>query len=405
MKRALAVLLLLAAPAAAQVVYLPGGGGGGFSGGAITAPLLVTPGGSSGAPAYSFLADTDLGFYRVTTGRAGFAAGGNLIFDFNTARISTTVGIQVPNGSATAVTYGFNTDGDDTGFWLNGSANLVASSANVAQWQLNTAALRMRSAIQLNWSSGDPSVSGADVGFARNGIGVAGVTNGSTGAGALDVGNLGFFKIIGSAGNTAGISQPNGADNSGITIVPGNVASRILGVYRRGSDITLELAGGSGNVIQLDGANSSIKFGTPSTGSTLDVGIVRAGGGVLRVSDAGSGVGSFRFTHSVAVNTTTLASGTTQSEMMTTNTGDTDGSSFTLPNDPTIGTCFDFAVTAAFAFDVTPSAGETVRDGATSGTTKITSNTVGSALRLCAVTGGSGAIWMTMFKIGTWTVS
>ena len=78
-----------------------------------------------------------------------------------------------------------------------------------------------------------------------------------------------------------------------------------------------------------------------------------------------------------------------------TNTGDADGSSVTLLNDPTVGSTVSVAVTAAFTITVAAGSGETLKYGATTCGTSLTSNVVGSTATFVAATGGSGAIWVT----------
>lgn len=154
--------------------------------------------------------------------------------------------------------------------------------------------------------------------------------------------------------------------------------------------------------------NSDGKIGFAAAGASAgdyDTAIQRDSAGVMRVIGAGTALGKLKAGVAVVENTGTVSPAIADSGTLYTNTGDADGSIVNLPNDPTIGTYFEFAVMAAQALDVVPASGESIRDGASTGTTKITSNTVGSTLRLVAVTGGSGAVWLVMSKTGTWTVS
>lgn len=259
-----------------------------FAGGTVANSIML---GSAGQYSWSSNADptlaaADTGLARVAAGFVKASDGGSGFGRF-----------RAHDGSVSSVSYGFNTDGDDTGFWLNGNGNLVASTANVARWQLNSAAMRIQSSIQVNWSSGDPTSAGADVGLARSAVGVLRVANGSTGLGYLQWGS------------------------------------------------------------------------------------------------------------NVVANTGTATPGVADSRNLYTNTGDADGSTVTLPNDPTIGTCFDFAVRVNQNLTIAPSTGESIQDAGTNGTTSSVSNTVGSTMRVCAITNGSGAVWQVMFKTGTWTTT
>jgi hypothetical protein len=77
-----------------------------------------------------------------------------------------------------------------------------------------------------------------------------------------------------------------------------------------------------------------------------------------------------------------------------TNTGDADGSSLVLLNDPTIGVYYDFLNTVAQLVTITPSAGETLYLGNDQCVTSITKTSIGTSVRIVAATGGSGAIWV-----------
>lgn len=376
MRKLLALLLFLAAPAAGQVVYLPDSGGGGSS----FTTSVCAPLGSEAAPSYSFCTRTNDGVYSYGAGYLGLTTGG-------------------------------------TAKWVVGGTEEI-----------------VRSDMSRTWSSTTNLSAGRDIGLARSAAGLLKVTDGGAGSGRLLVGQgsaaspavatafnangTGMYFVndtvlfsinttphVAFGYNTSGVSVTTngtfgwsstssavGALDTGL----GRIAAGAVGVTQGGTVSTT-------STVILDSTNTSIKF---SAGTCCgDVGIARAGGGGLRISDAGSAMGWMRSLLNVTPNTTTLALALVHSGMFITNTGDADGSIAQLPNDPVAGTYFDFAVVVAFALDITPGAGESIRDAGSSGTTKITSNTVGSTLRLVAVTSGNGAVWMVVAKIGTWTVS
>lgn len=105
----------------------------------------------------------------------------------------------------------------------------------------------------------------------------------------------------------------------------------------------------------------------------------------------------------VEVNTTTKTPTALESNEFYTNTGDGDGSTFTLLNDPPIGTTYRVGVTAAQTITIAASAGETLKYGTSTCGTSLTSNSVGSSVTFVAATGGSGAIWITTATLGSWT--
>jgi len=143
--------------------------------------------------------------------------------------------------------------------------------------------------------------------------------------------------------------------------------------------------------------------GTAPTDSP-DTGLARVAAGVVRVSDGSSGVGQTLTRVRIVAITGSGTPGATDSGTVYTNEGDADGAAVTLPNDPSYGQVFEFAIVVAQAFAISCSSGETIKDGTSSGTT-ITADAIGEGLRLVAITSGSGAIWAVMSKTGTWTIS
>lgn len=100
--------------------------------------------------------------------------------------------------------------------------------------------------------------------------------------------------------------------------------------------------------------------------------------------------------------TTTKTPAATEGNETYTNTGDTDGSTITLLDNPVLGASWNFAITTAQTMTIVPSAGETlVHLGVTCGTS-LTSNTVGSTITIRTVVGGSGGVFYTFAPGGTW---
>lgn len=136
-----------------------------------------------------------------------------------------------------------------------------------------------------------------------------------------------------------------------------------------------------------------------------DWGVTRTGVGVGRFSNASTGPGSLTFSSIVTANTGALNLNESDSGAWFSNTGDSDGSTFTLPDNPGIrGDFYGFCVVAGFSMAISANTGETLRDGASTGTT-ITSSTVGSCVQIINVTNTAGAQWFVTFKSGTWVVS
>ena len=109
-----------------------------------------------------------------------------------------------------------------------------------------------------------------------------------------------------------------------------------------------------------------------------------------------------RYQNVVEANTGAKSPSALENAELYTNTGDADGSSVTLLNDPTVGSTVSVAVTAAFALTVAAGSGETLKYGSSTCGTSLVSSTVGSTATFVAATGGSGAIWVTTSSLGVW---
>jgi hypothetical protein len=85
-----------------------------------------------------------------------------------------------------------------------------------------------------------------------------------------------------------------------------------------------------------------------------------------------------------------------------TNTGDTDGATITLLNDPSAGAMWRFAVTVAQTLTIVPSTGETLYMGTDQCNVSMTSSSIGATVEIRAVVGGSGGVYMA-FGASGWT--
>lgn len=144
-----------------------------------------------------------------------------------------------------------------------------------------------------------------------------------------------------------------------------------------------------------DGIETRITATDP-TGSDVTVTLQNASGTVAYLTDVPTNLTTIEA--NTGTKTTTLA----ESGETYTNTGDADGSTITLLNDPTAGAYWNVAVTENQTVTVQPSAGETLRFGANTCTT-LTSNAIGSTLTVRAASGGSGGVYMSLGAMGVWT--
>jgi hypothetical protein len=353
MKKLFLLLLLIATQAGAQDVSLgqrPAGSSGGasFSGGTITAPILA-PSGSAAAPPYSFSTETNLGIFRSGAGLLGFASGGFEIMRMSAASFFVTAETRL--GSANQFTW---------------SSNAVAQNA------------------------------AADTGLARSAAGVVKVTDGGAGNGSFYSNNSGAtspgFQVSRLGTNPAGMSTDAGGgiffhnDNGFATTrnIFGMTATGHALVYSAG-----QFQWSSGEV----GAVSA------------DTGLARVAAANARATNGSTGLGYLTGGQLVEANAATKSPTVIESGELYTNTGDADGSTINLPNDPTIGTWFTVTATVAQDITLAPAAGETVMFGNTvCGTSFVIGGAatgIGDSVTVVAATGGSGAVWITTASAGT----
>lgn len=184
------------------------------------------------------------------------------------------------------------------------------------------------------------------------------------------------------------------------------------GFYWPSSDgISISL-GGTERVRMTTGFSpTGVRLGVPicfGTVGTPTACLDTAGTGGIKLTDASTGVGWLNFALSVETVAATKTPAVTESAELYTNGADVDGQAITLTNDPTVGTCFEFALTStdtSNSFAIAPSAGETLQDGASACATSFSATAKGATARICAVSGGSGGLWLVMSKNGTWTCS
>lgn len=241
------------------------------------------------------------------------------------------------------------------------------------------------------------------------------ITGGSsTGSGAAG-GEVQITGGAGTSGNAAGgdvVLTPGARAGSGtlgkVEIVPEDVANTIqVQITPGGTSSRLVFGRTSAGTYALNltvGGLFGWSAGVATAGN--DTGFVRPAAATIKaVGSTTTALGYLLSGVPITVNTGTATPAITDSGTFYTNTGDADGSTITLPNDPTIGTTFEAYSVENQAITIAPSAGESIRDGASTGTTNIASSTQGAWIRLVAVTGGSGAVWGVAGKSGTWTLT
>jgi hypothetical protein len=119
-----------------------------------------------------------------------------------------------------------------------------------------------------------------------------------------------------------------------------------------------------------------------------------------------SGLGGvYGYQQAVLANAGAAAPSIIDSQRVFTNTGDADGSTVTLPDDPTIGTIFTVTATVAQNITLAANTGETIMFGNTvCGTSFVIGGAatgIGDSVTVIAATAGSGAVWITTASAGT----
>jgi len=158
-----------------------------------------------------------------------------------------------------------------------------------------------------------------------------------------------------------------------------------------------------------DASETSLCATNPS-GDTIinlpNLGAVTATAAVLSSTQSWTSIqtftGTLNYVGGVTAVTTTTATTAATSAATFTNTGDTDGATLTLLDNPSAGAWWNVAITVAQTLTITPPSGETLYLGADQCVVSITSNTIGSTLTIRAVVGGSGGVFMASGSLGTW---
>lgn len=171
-------------------------------------------------------------------------------------------------------------------------------------------------------------------------------------------------------------------------------------------------ADGNESVVFTNGAcfNSTIRIGFNSTIQVNSNGSLRFNHSqsdlFLMIADNGANNNdSVSFRNPTASVTAARPVLTTESNFSF-RTGDTDGQTFTLPNDPTLaGLYWRLIVTqtqASNSMSIAPPAGETLRDG-TSNCSTLTATEIGAVVVIEVTATGNGGHFTVVDKLGTWT--
>lgn len=239
----------------------------------------------------------------------------------------------------------------------------------------------------------------------------------------------------GQSGITSGVTAISGGGttqvcfNSSSTLVCGDSDFTFSTDTATVTKLVVGSAAGADNAVEIGTTANTITFNDPGsaftmklTHETLGANRVMSLPNAISATLAHVGTTAQVFTGDVIINpstaslgghirygvnavTTTATTAATTSGDWYTNTGDADGATVTLMNDPTQGGVWYFAVTVAQTLTIAPSAGETLKHGSTTCATSLTSNTVGSTIGIATVVGGAAGSYYTFGATGSWTCS
>lgn len=220
----------------------------------------------------------------------------------------------------------------------------------------------------------------------------------------------GALLVVGAGGGEVNASDVTpgaftGTDTTNFSMVQ-------VGTDNPGDRVNFTGSLGSDSYHFVDGlsTDSTLRIYFNSTIQYQSSGSIRANHGLtdLFILFAGNGFNesdSISFRNATNSVTGSKAVGLTESNF-TYITGDTDGQTFTLPNDPAVlGLFWKFIVTqtqASNSMSIAPNTGETLRDG-TSDCSTLTATAIGSVVEIQVTATGSGGHFTVVDKLGTWT--
>jgi hypothetical protein len=358
-------------------------------------------------------------------------------------------------GTLTRPIFAPNTD-PDTGIYFPAVGDMRQIVNGIDKVRFTGTSLVLDQVHVLLW--GSSGVSTGDAGFSRAAAGVVGVTGSAVrfpdGTAALPAftfttdTNLGVYRhaadILGlSAEDSTRFIRPSGTAYARMTW-DGSNGGQLRFISAGGTEDTVFARcgvnvfgiGGCGSIVpavKRSAAILQIRLGDDTGYATLDAGSITANGAFLSTAGITAGAGNsiswsgraalsspttteinmltnaqtenagVRLRYVVDAVTASVTLGLTECNEVQTNTGDTDGTVFTLPPDPTIGCAISFASTVAQQMQILPNTGETIRyDGSTCADVRIGA-AIGESITLISATGGNGAMWIPLSNIGGFT--
>ncbi len=390
----------------ANLIITPTGGTASFTG-----QLLAPVGNCTTTPPYSFTGRATTGLASNVADTWSLCGGGTLTLSGNTSGIlSTNVSGATP-GTIVWSDGGITTTSRDI-VYIDDTSTATRFSGSHVQLRLNpsasasgrkTAFASYAETLPANAQNFTSSVRGAYLAAEHWGSGTIGELSGAVGeAYNSSSGNItemygGIFaahqfSASGTATTAVGVSAYTELSGSG-PITNGYGGMFQVANYGSGNDIATAYA--------VYAATQSLEGDTQNTYGVY-VGALQGDTqwAFYNSDEAPSYIPQLFTTIPTEVVTTTKNPSTAESGECYTNTGDADGTAFTLPNDPSIGSKYCFMSTVAQTMTISPNTGETIRyDGSTCATVTLGA-AIGESAELRAATGGSGAMWILYMNTG-----
>ena len=390
----------------ANLTITPTGGTASFTG-----QLLAPTGNCTTTPPYSFTGRTTTGLASGAADTWSLCGGGTLTLMGNTAGIlSTNVSGAVPgtiawsNGDITSTSRDIiYMDDTSTGTRFSGSHVQLRLNPSGSASGRKTALFAQAETLPANAQNFTASVRGSYFSAEHFGSGTVAELTGAIGeaynSGSGNItemyGGLFAAHTYGASGTVttaAGVNAYTELSGSG-PITSGYGGLFQVANYGSGNDIATAYA--------VYAATQSLEGDTQNTYGVY-VGALQGDTqwAFYNSDEAPSYIPQLFTSVPTEVVTTTKNPSTAESGECYTNTGDADGTAFTLPNDPSIGSKYCFMSTVAQTMTISPNTGETVRyDGSTCATVTLGA-AIGESAELRAATGGSGAMWILYTNTG-----